>query len=188
MGHPGQHQVATALQALKAEVERRRTGYRIVPEEAAGSILLLGGKVEGGTNFNVVPATCSFTLDRRFNPEEDLEAERQRLFAVFEECRRRGIALEVEVLQEGVASGTPDDHPVAQALGQSIADVQGAPPTFSMCPGLLETRWYARKGIPAFAYGPGPLEISHGPRESIEIEEIFRHTIVYALTAARVLA
>lgn len=180
--------VAAALQALKAEVEQRRTAYRISPAEAAGSILLLGGRVEGGTNFNVVPAACSFTLDRRFNPEEEFEAEKARLFAVFEECRRRGIALDVEVLQEGAATGTPDDHPAAQALASSIADVQGARPAFTMCPGLLETRWYARKGIPAFAYGPGPLEISHGPEESIEIEEIYRHTLVYALTAAHLLA
>jgi len=32
-----------------------------------------------------------------------------------------------------------------------------------MCPGLLETRFYAAYGIPAFAYGPGLLTVSHGP-------------------------
>jgi hypothetical protein len=26
---------------------------------------------------------------------------------------------------------------------------------FELCPGVLETRWYARNGVPAFAYGPG---------------------------------
>ena len=180
--------VAAAVQGLKAEVEQRRTGYRIVPEEAAYSILMLGGKVEGGTNFNVVPNACSFTLDRRFNPEETLDAEKERLFALFEEIRRRGIALDVDVLQEGAASGVPNDHPVARTLTQTIADVTGARPAFTMCPGLLETRWYARKGVPAFAYGPGPLELAHGPEESIEVESIFRHTIIYAMTAARLLA
>jgi len=47
--------VAAALQTLKAEVEKRKTGYRIVPAEAAHSILMLGGQVQGGTNFNIVP-------------------------------------------------------------------------------------------------------------------------------------
>jgi acetylornithine deacetylase/succinyl-diaminopimelate desuccinylase family protein len=180
--------VAAELQALRAEVERRRTDYRIIPDAAAGSILLLGGRVEGGTNFNVVPDSCRFTLDRRFNPEESIETEKGRLLDLFDGVRRRGIDLEVEVLQEGAASGTPEDHPVAQTLAQAITDVVGARPAFTMCPGLLETRWYAAKGIPAFAYGPGPLELSHGPRESIEIENIFRHTLIYALTAARLLA
>jgi len=52
-----------------------------------------------------------------------------------------------------------------------------------MCPGLLEIRFYAQKGIPAFAYGPGLLTISHGPDEYVEIDNIMKHTAIYALTA-----
>jgi len=179
---------AGALQALKAEVERRRTGYRIAPESAAYSILMLGGEVAGGTNFNVVPDRCSFTLERRFNPEEELAAEKARLSELFDALRAEGIELEVESLQEGNSSGTPDDHPVARTLAESVREVTGAPPAFEMCPGLLETRWYARQGVPAFAYGPGLLELSHGPDEAVEVERIFQHTLIYARTAARLLA
>lgn len=180
-------EVAAGLQALKAEVEGRRTGYRIVPAAAARSILMLGGRVEGGTNFNVVPESCTFTVERRFNPEEDLETEKARLLAVFEEARRRGIQLEVEVLQEGPSCGVSEDHPAAQALAETIEAVTGERPAFAMCPGLLETRWYARKGIPAFAYGPGFLEVAHGPNEVVEIERIYQNTLIYALAAARLL-
>ena len=181
-------EVARALQVLKAEVEQRRTAYRIVPEEAAHSILMLGGRVEGGTNFNVVPDACSFTVDRRFNPEEDLEAEKARLLSVLEKLQGEGIPMDVEVLQEANSSGAPDDHPVAQALAEAVQAVIGERPRFTMCPGLLEIRWYARKGIPAFAYGPGLLEVSHGPREAIEIERVYQHTLIYALSAARLLS
>jgi len=181
-------EVARALQALKAEVEQRRTAYRIVPEEAAHSILMLGGRVEGGTNFNVVPDACSFTVERRFNPEEDLETEKARLLSVLEKLQGEGIPMDVEVLQEANSSGAPDDHPVAQALAEAVQAVIGERPRFTMCPGLLEIRWYARKGIPAFAYGPGLLEVSHGPREAIEIEHVYQHTLIYALSAARLLS
>ena len=181
-------EVARALQVLKAEVEQRRTAYRIVPEEAAHSILMLGGRVEGGTNFNVVPDACSFTVDRRFNPEEDLEAEKARLLSVLEKLQGEGIPMDVEVLQEANSSGAPDDHPVAQTLAEAVQAVIGERPRFTMCPGLLEIRWYARKGIPAFAYGPGLLEVSHGPREAIEIERVYQHTLIYALSAARLLS
>jgi len=181
-------EVARALQALKAEVEQRRTSYRIVPEEAGHSILMLGGRVEGGTNFNVVPEACSFTLERRFNPEEDLETEKARLFSVLAKLQGQGITLEIEVLQEGYSSGVSEDHPVARAFAETIEAVIGERPTFSMCPGILETRWYARKGIPAFAFGPGLLEVSHGPHEVIEIERIYQHTLVYALAADRLLS
>ncbi len=179
--------VARALQELKAEVETRRTAYRIVPEEAAYSILMLGGRVEGGTNFNVVPDACSFTLERRFNPEEDLETEKARLLSLLGTLQEQGIKMDVDVLQEAYSSGVSEDHPVAQALAETIQAVIGERPHFTMCPGLLETRWYARKGIPAFAYGPGLLEVSHGPDESIEIEHIYQHTLIYAFTAARLL-
>ncbi len=180
--------VAAALQALKAEVERRKTSYRIVPEAAAHSILMLGGRVEGGASFNVVPETCAFTVERRFNPEEDIEAEKAQLLAVLERLQRQGITLDTEVLQEGFSSGVSEDHPVARTLAESIEAVTGRRPAFEMCPGILEIRWYARKGIPAFAYGPGLLEVAHGPNEVIEIERIYQHTVIYALVAARVLS
>jgi len=181
-------EVARALQVLKKEVEVRRTGYHILPEEASRSILMLGGRVEGGTNFNVVPDLCTFTVDRRFNPEEDLETEKARLFALFDQVRQQGIELEVEVLQEGSSCGVASGHPTALALAETIETVTGKRPALEMCPGLLEIRWYAQKGIPAFAYGPGLLEVAHGPNEFIEIEPIYQHTLIYALTAARILA
>ena len=77
---------------------------------------------------------------------------------------------------------------MARVLADTIEGVVGDRPAFTMCPGILETRWYARKGIPAFAYGPGLLEVSHGPREAIEIERIYQHTLLYALVAARLLS
>ncbi|MGH9213435.1 MAG: hypothetical protein ACRD2C_22595, partial [Acidimicrobiales bacterium] len=41
------------------------------PEAARASIMLIGGVTEGGTNFNIVPDTFRFTIDRRPNPDED---------------------------------------------------------------------------------------------------------------------
>ena len=181
-------QVVAALQILKAEVEQRETAYRIVPAAARHSILMLGGRVEGGTNFNVVPESCRFTVERRFNPEEDLETEKAKLLGVLEEVRSRGIEMEIEILQEGASCGIAEDHPVARCLAETIEEVSGERPRFEMSPGLLETRWYLRRDIPAFAYGPGLLEVAHGPNEVVEIDRIYRHTLIYALAAARILA
>jgi succinyl-diaminopimelate desuccinylase len=162
---------------------------REIGREAAarGSILLLGGTASSGANFNVVPASATFTVDRRPNPDEDLATERARLLEVLDRFRRDGVELDVEIFQEGDSAGTSEDDPLAQALAASVAEVEGAPPAFEMCPGLLETRWYAREGIPALAYGPGRLDISHGPEEHVEIDALVRCASVYALTIARVL-
>jgi len=181
-------QVVERLRTLKAEVEARRTGFSIQPPEAARSILLLGGRVDGGANFNIVPAECRFTLDRRLNPEEDFDAEKRRLLGVLDEARADGVELDVEVLQEGQASGTPAGVPAARVLAASVEAVTGRRPRFEMCPGLLETRFYAERGIPAFAYGPGDLALAHGPEESVAIERLEECAAIYALTAAHLLS
>src|SRR5262249_4009512 len=162
---------AGAVQTWKAQVETRRTAAHIVPEAARHSILLLGGRCEGGTNFNAVPGACSFTIDRRINPEEDLAGGNARLPGVLEEAGRGGGGLAVEVLQEGESAQVSPDTPLGRALAASIHTVTGKPPRFALCPGLLEIRFYARQGMPAFAYGPGLLSVSHGPHEFIKVKE-----------------
>jgi acetylornithine deacetylase/succinyl-diaminopimelate desuccinylase-like protein len=127
-------------------------------------------------------------VDRRINPEEDLETEKQRLLMLFDRLRRDGMHLDVEILQEGSSAGFSEDDPVAQALAESVEAITGKPPSFEMCPGLLEIRFYAQQGIPAFAYGPGLLSVSHGPNEFVKLDDIYTCTAIYALTAIRLLA
>jgi succinyl-diaminopimelate desuccinylase len=165
------------IAAIKAEVELRQTRENISPAAARRSILLLGGRVEAGTNFNVTPDFCSFTVDRRINPEENLAQEKVRLFNALE-------GFEIEMLQEEAAAATPAGDRLGAILARNIASVIGREPAFEMCPGLLETRFYAARGIPAFAYGPGLLSVSHGPNEFVPIANIAQCALIYALTAA----
>lgn len=167
----------TRLAAIKQEVELRQTSQSIAPEAARRSILMLGGRVEAGTNFNVTPDFCSFTVDRRINPEENLDQEEQRL-------RDALAGFEIETLQREPSAATPPACPLGRILSRHIAAVTGKQAAFEMCPGLLETRFYAARGIPAFAYGPGLLTVSHGPNEFVPIPNIAQCALIYALTAA----
>ena len=179
--------VANTLLDYKREISTRQTQFHIEPEAARASILMMGGQCCSGTNFNLVPPECTFTVDRRINPEEDLAVEKQRLLDLFERLKRQGIDLEVEIFQEAPSSGVSETHPVAQALARNIERVTGKAAVFEMCPGLLEIRWYAQQGIPAFAYGPGLLSVSHGPHEFVPIENITKVALIYALTAVQLL-
>src|SRR5581483_3996144 len=49
----------TRLAAIKSEVELRETRQNIAPAAARKSILMIGGRVEAGINFNVTPDFCS---------------------------------------------------------------------------------------------------------------------------------
>jgi succinyl-diaminopimelate desuccinylase len=179
--------VVAGLQRLARRVGRRRTVFNVTPAAARRSIMLIGGRVEAGSNFNVVPDRCVFTVDRRINPEEDFKAERQALLAIFDEARRSGIKLDVDVFQEAPPSGTSEATPLGRALSRHVGAVTGRVPKFEMCPGLLEIRFYADRGMPAYAFGPGLLSISHGPKEFVDTDRIVDCAAIYARVAAEVL-
>ena len=149
--------VANALLEQKKVVESRTTDYNIHPDPARRSILMIGGRCEGGSN--------------------TLEAH-----------KKDGIDLEIEILQEEESAGILEDNPIAQSLVKNIEAITGRRPEFEMCPGLLEIRFYAKKGIPAFAFGPGLLSVSHGPNEYVKVKDIYKCTSIYALTALDVLS
>jgi succinyl-diaminopimelate desuccinylase len=195
----GMYRVVERLLALKREVEARTTNHHIGAEpepehqsekgdaRARQSILMIGGQSGGGTNFNVVPEKCWFTIDRRINPEEDLDAEKARLIGVLEQCQREGIFLAWGILQEAPSAAIAEDAKLGQALAASIAQVSGKAPRFEICPGLLETRFYAAQGIPAYAYGPGLLSVAHGPKEYVDMRRVAACGAIYALTAIQIL-
>lgn len=181
------HRVVERLAQLKLEVEQCSTRYKVGAEQLRNSILMLGGQSGGGANFNVVPQECWFTIDRRINPEEDLDEEEAKLLRVLEQCKQEGIPLEWEVLQEGRSAACREDEALGEVLSRSVQAVIGQAPCFEMCPGLLETRFYAAQGIPAYAYGPGLLSVAHGPNEYVDLRKMIDSAAIYALTAVDLL-
>jgi succinyl-diaminopimelate desuccinylase len=179
--------VVERLQKLKREVEQRKTRCAIGAEQSSNSILMLGGESGGGTNFNVVPDQCWFTVDRRINPEEDFDSEKDRVIMALEDCRRDGIRLEWEIFQEGRAAACSENERLGRALAESVQAISSEPPRFEMCPGLLEIRFYAAFGIPAYAYGPGLLSVAHGPNEYVDLRKVRECAAIYALTAIEML-
>jgi succinyl-diaminopimelate desuccinylase len=153
-----------------------------------GSMLVVGGSAASGANFNVVPGRAWFSVDRRFNPEEELETELTRLTdTIAEAATDAGAEVTVDVLQLSPSAATDAGHPAALSLARCIEQVEGVSPRLELCPGVLETGWYAQLGIPAFAYGAGRLDVSHGPDEFIEEAAMRRCAAVYALFAGELL-
>jgi succinyl-diaminopimelate desuccinylase len=180
--------IAEPLWTLAHELRLRRTTYPLESDEARGSMLVVGGASGSGASFNVVPGTAWFSIDRRLNPEEDLDEELACLTAAIEgAASRAGADVTVEVLQRQPSATTDERDPTAVALARCVEAVEGARPRFQLCPGVLETRWYAQLGVPAYAYGPGRLDVSHGPEEYVDEAAMHRCAAVYALLAAELL-
>ena len=179
--------IVEALLALKEQVRREKTAFTIEPEEARESILMIGGETVGGHQFNLVPPEFSFSVERRFNPEEDLVEVRDRLVKTIREASPSGVDVDVDVFQEGASSATPEDGTLIERLQESVLHVTGRRTPCTLCPGLLETRFYSSLGIPAVAYGPGELEVSHGPDESVAIDRLMECAKIYGVLATRLL-
>lgn len=176
-------ELGAMFRELKGKVESRVFGSTTHGAEEPASVLLIGGVSRGGTNFNIVPDEAQFSLDRRFHPEETPAEVEKEIDAIVRAFRRRGWKVEVEELQRGDASLTPPDLPFARALAQSIASVTGTESRFELCPGILETRFFLRHGIPGLAYGPGELAYSHQPNEHVRLSRILEVARVYARMA-----
>jgi succinyl-diaminopimelate desuccinylase len=180
--------VAEPLGRLAHDLLERRTKFPMESDEARGSMLVVGGSAGAGASFNAVPGSAWFSVDRRFNPEEDLDEELDRLTdTIGEAAAGAGADVTIDVLQRQPSASTEETHPAAVALARCVAQVEGDAPRFEMCPGVLETRWYAQLGIPAFAYGAGRLDVSHGPDEFIDEAAMRRCAAVYAGFAAEML-
>jgi acetylornithine deacetylase/succinyl-diaminopimelate desuccinylase-like protein len=120
-------------------------------------------------------------VDRRLNGRTD------RKKRLLEAVDGRSVDL-LECIQEARPAGVASDHPAACALADSVEEVKGMRPRLELCPGILEIRFYAEKGIPAFAYGPGLLSVAHGPNEFVKRRDLEECAVVYARAALRLLA
>ena len=180
--------IAAPLTDLAHELCDRRTEFSMGDDDARGSMLVVGGAAGAGANFNVVPGSAWFSVDRRFNPEEDLETELARLTDTINDAAAREHAeVTIDVLQRQPSGLTSQTDPAAIVLERCVAEVEGGHARFELCPGSLDTRWYAQLGIPAFAYGAGRLDVSHGPDEYIDEDAMHRCAAVYARFAGELL-
>jgi succinyl-diaminopimelate desuccinylase len=175
-------EVAGALSELERSLRRRSSGLEFASpnDRARESIMLVGGVSGGGTNFNIVPGEFTFTVDRRPNPEEDYDEAKRELLDLLASARDGGVELDWEVLQDAPSAVTPTGSEFVQAVAGAVTAVTGTTPTVTCCPGVLETRVYDQLGIPAVAFGPGPIERMHGPDEDVPISNLVDAAAIYA--------
>ncbi len=163
--------------------------YRRVTSSVAGIThpYLNVGRIEGGTNTNVVPGKVVFKLDRRMIPEEQpavVEAAiRETIQDVAAQCP--GITVEIRrLLLAKSMKPLPGNKPLVDAIRQHGQAVFGQPIPARGTPLYTDVRLYAEAGIPGVIYGAGPRTVleSNAKRadERLELEDLRRATKVIA--------
>ena len=151
------------------------------------------GRIEGGTNTNVVPGTVVFKLDRRMIPEEhpaEVEADMRRVIKrAADTFNQRGAAVTVEIKRLLLANALkplPGNQPLVEALQRHGLEVFGEPIPTSGSPLYTDVRLYGEAGVPAAIYGAGPRTVfeSNAKRadEHLLLEDLRRATKVVART------
>ncbi len=154
------------------------------------------GRIEGGTNTNVVPGKVVFKLDRRMVPEEnpvDVEAAIRQVIADAAASCADGISVDIKrLLLANSMKPLAGNAPLVEALQKHGGEVFGEPIASKGTPLYTDVRLYAEHGIPGVIYGAGPRTVleSHAKRadERLQLDDLRRATKVIARSLHDLLA
>ncbi len=191
----------TGVDALKAAVAVLDALYRYGDGLSArrsrvagiGSPTLNVGRIDGGTNTNVVPDRVTFMLDRRMIPEEDPATVEAELRAVLEAALPAvdGLSMTVRrLLLARALRPLPGHERLVDALVAAAAD-SGAPLAATASPLYTDARLYGEAGVPTVLFGAGPRTIleANAKRadENVALEDLRRATRIVARALAALL-
>jgi acetylornithine deacetylase/succinyl-diaminopimelate desuccinylase-like protein len=180
----GAVKILNALYAQNAE-------YRKVTSKVAGiqHPYLNVGRIEGGTNTNVVPGKVVFKLDRRMIPEENPVEVEAAIRKVIADAAAQSTGISVEIRRMLLANSlkpNAGNQPLVQAIQKHGEALFGQPIPAMGTPLYTDVRLYGEAGIPGVIYGAGPRTVleSHAKRadERLELEDLRKATKVVART------
>jgi succinyl-diaminopimelate desuccinylase len=147
------------------------------------------GRIEGGSNTNVVPGKVVLKLDRRMIPEEDPAAVEAEVRALIEAAVAQSPGVRAEVRRLLLArplKPLPGNAALVQAIQRHGQAVFGEPIPESGTPLYTDVRLYGEHGVPAVIYGAGPRTVleSNAKRadEHLVLDDLKRATQVVART------
>ena len=153
------------------------------------------GRIEGGTNTNVVPGKVSFKLDRRMIPEENPVVVEAAIRKVISEAAAECAGVTIDIKRLLLANSMrplPGNKPLVDAI-QKHGEVLFGEKIHAMgTPLYTDVRLYAEAGIPGVIYGAGPRTVleSNAKRadEHLSLEDLRRATKVIARVLRDLLA
>ncbi|HQR99854.1 MULTISPECIES: ArgE/DapE family deacylase [unclassified Polaromonas] len=193
----------TGVDALQAAVHilnalyAQNTLYQKVSSKVEGinHPYLNVGRIEGGTNTNVVPGKVMFKLDRRMIPEEKpFEVERDIRKVINDAAKEcEGVRVEIKrLLLANALKPLPGNQPLVDAIQKHGQAVFGEPIPAMGTPLYTDVRLYAEAGIPGVIYGAGPRTVleSNAKRadEHLVLDDLRGATKVIARTLRELLA
>ena len=186
-GHDALQAATRILNAIYDELPQLKKIKSKVP--GIDSPTMLVGRIDGGTNTNVVPGKVVMKMDRRMIPDEDPVAVEAQVRALIEQAvaGMPGIRLEIRrLLLSHALRPLPGQEKIVASLQKNGRDVMGEEITAQGTPLYADARLYGEHGIPAVLYGAGPRTVPESNAkkadERLALEDLRKATKVVALT------
>ena len=193
--HTGVDALQGAVHILNA-LYAQNDEYKKITSNVAGikHPYLNVGRIEGGTNTNVVPGKVVFKLDRRMIPEENPVEVEANIRQVIADAAAESAGITVEIKRMLLANSMQPlagNKPLVDAIQKHGGELFGEPIKAMGTPLYTDVRLYGEAGIPGVIYGAGPRTVleSHAKRndERVQLEDLRRATKVIARTLADLL-
>nr|WP_314623369.1 M20/M25/M40 family metallo-hydrolase [uncultured Noviherbaspirillum sp.] len=192
-GHDALQAATAMLNAIYAEVPRLKAKRSTIAGIDHPTMIV--GRIDGGTNTNVVPGKVTLKMDRRMIPEEDpaqVEADVRRMIETAVEGLP-GIRVEIRrLLLAEALRPLPGQEKLVDSLRRNALGVLGEPVTVLGSALYTDARLYSEYGIPAVLYGAGPRTVLESNAkqadEHLVLEDLRAATKVVALTLLDFLA
>lgn len=171
-----------AFDAYKRRLARRKfrapDGHLMHPTVNLGGVFASG---EGG-KINTVPASASFSIDRRVLPIEDIRTVERELRAFLKSAARKipQCHIVVEKVSDNFSCYRAPTHPLFAAMRESVARVRRRPAEFMVSTGFNDMHFFAQvMKIPTLGYGPGGNDY-HAVDEHARIKDLLDSAKIYA--------
>ncbi|HLR77881.1 MAG TPA: ArgE/DapE family deacylase [Burkholderiaceae bacterium] len=193
----------TGHDALQAATQVLNAIYRALPELKQSRSAIPGithptmivGRIDGGTNTNVVPGKVVLKMDRRLIPEEEPRAVEAGVRTMIENAVQTVPGIRVEVKRILLARSLrplPGHEALLASLQRHGREVFGQPIAEQGSPLYADARLYSEHGVPVVLYGAGPRTLQEANAkqadENVCLEDLRGATKVVALTLADLLS
>jgi succinyl-diaminopimelate desuccinylase len=192
-GHDALQAATKILNAIYGQLPELKKVKSKVPGIDTPTMLV--GRIDGGTNTNVVPGKVVMKMDRRMIPEEDPVAVEAQVRALIEDAVRGEPGIRVEIkrlLLSHALRPQPGGEKLVASLQQNARTVIGEDIPAQGTPLYADARLYGEQGIPAVLYGAGPRTVPESNAkkadERLLLEDLRKATKVVAMTLLDFLA
>jgi acetylornithine deacetylase len=170
------------------EVERLARELSTHTHSLLGSAKIHTSKIEGGTDWSIVPQSCVLRLERRTLPGETRTQTMQEVELILQALKREDSSFDAAArcLYDVPPLETSSNEPVVRLLREVIAAAMGGTRADIGVPywtdgGLLSNS----AGIPTCIFGPGDIGVAHSADEYVSLEDVVASAEIYRRVALK---